>query len=576
MSNTPNIVGTDGNIPIYDPNRKFMVWNINEIYLGNIAKDKYVPKVDDLVVSVNVNSYVMYRVSYVNELNLVPTLQEMVLEKGVADFTKNDILLGIGPVTHTDTYRVYLDTTVMPYVMAVDSRLVIPGSMTKYAKIFLGTDTNDAPTVISRVYDSTGKVLSDSIVLETVEGSNSALKRVPVFNSNSQLLDGELVTIVFYDDLGRVVSKRQLMVENTGFTPKPDEATKYITSIALESAFMSLTNDTVIEYPVNATVSSMSLYGVVTYSDGTTLRLPVDGTKFKIFGLEQYIASNPGHTRDLILSYTMSKDEKSYGTVSYDNNVITKPYTMVTVAPNLAYSVKIMCYPRYIDEANGFKLYFYLFNLDRNIFKDVTDLVTFNESNGTFDPKAYGVLQRKSIKLNLRDVSEGFKHFNQVQLIDVVLIRPPELDLSTFTVSHESSGEDTYLNITTAPDPTATNGGFNISRSTGTGIQAVIQRPGDTVVDLSCHQTTLEDWLKLVYYNTYPLINRYMEVRPPMPSHFIVDYKDKKLEFPIYRWNELLSLENSAVDKQSLLVTFIKRTPTNDLYLSCNVFHLVG
>jgi hypothetical protein len=366
------------------------------------------------------------------------------------------------------------------------------------------------------------------------------------------------------------------MIENTGFTPKPDEATKYITSIALESAFMSLTNDTVIEYPINATISSMSLYGIVTYSDGTTLRLPVDGTKFKIFGLEQYIASSPGHSRDLILSYTMSKDEKSYGMVAYDNNVITKPYTMVTVAPNLAYSVKIMCYPRYVDEANGFKIHFYLFNLDRNIFKDVTDLVTFNESNGVFDPKAYGVLQRKSIKLNLRDVSEGFKHFNQVQLIDVVLIRPPELDLSTFTVSHESSGEDTYLNITTAPDPTATSGGFNISRSTGVGIQAVIQRPSDSVVDLTCHQTTLEDWLKLVYYNTYPLTNRYMEVRPPMPSHFIVDYKDKKLEFPIYRWNEMLSLENSAVDKQSLLVTFIKRTPTNDLYLSCNVFHLVG
>lgn len=52
MPNPPNVggvVGTDNVSPIYNPNGRWQVWNMEEIYLGDIAANKYVPKVNDVI-----------------------------------------------------------------------------------------------------------------------------------------------------------------------------------------------------------------------------------------------------------------------------------------------------------------------------------------------------------------------------------------------------------------------------------------------------------------------------------------------------------------------------------------------
>jgi hypothetical protein len=244
--------------------------------------------------------------------------------------------------------------------------------------------------------------------------------------------------------------------------------------------------------------------------------------------------------------------------------------------PNPAYSVKIFGYPFYVDDANGYKMHFYLLNLDRNIFMDVTDKVIFDESTGTFDPKAYGVLQRKSVSLNLNDVSKSFKYFRQVQVMDIVLVRPPELNLTSFTVAHESGGGSTTTPISTSGTPTAGDSNSNISRSTGTGIQAVIVRPSDKTATFNCGDATLEDWLNRVYYSTYPLIDRFAESKPPMPSHFILAYGGIETTYTIHQWNDDITFAVPLKYRDSILIKFIKRTATGDLYLSCNLFPIVG
>jgi len=578
----PNgIVGLDGHVPIFDPNRRFTIWNISEIYMGKVAENKYIPKVDDLVMDIGSNSFIVHRVAFVNPLNLLSTLVEVKIGNVASTFTNQDLLVGLGPVTSTDTYRVYLDTTVLPFVMAVDARLVVPGVLAKKAKIFKGTNTNenDNPICISRVYDVSGHLISDTIELVSLEMDshiNNALKTVPIFNANETLPDGEIVTIVIYDDLGVVVSKRQLMIENTGFTPRPENSVKYVTSVSLESPFLSITNDTLIEYPINAPITSLSIYGIVKYSDSTTLKLPVDGTKFKLYGLEQYISTIVGHRHDLVLAYTLSEDEKSYGIVSHDNKVITKPYSITTVKPNHAYSVKLFVYPRFVSEEFGYKLHFYLLNLDRNLVLDVTGKVILDENTGVYDPKGYGHLQRRSISINLKNASENFRHYIHTQLADIVLREPPNLDRDSFTVAHESAGASQIYGITTSDSPDVLVGQYDLSRSTGAGIQAIIQVPATDRVKLDCLDTNIDAWLNRVYYTTYPLMDRYLETKPPVPSHFIVIYKGLEKEFPITAWNEVIDLETELVYRESLLVKFIRRTPTNDMYLSVNVFHLVA
>ena len=573
MPNT--VIGLDGHTPIYDPNRRFTQWSIEEIYQGNVAENKYVPKVGDLVYDVGSNTYLVYRVAYVNPLNLLSTLVEVKIGNVVSTFTNQDLLVGISAVTGSDLYRAYLDTSVLPYVMAVDARLRVPGTMVKRAKVFKGVDTVNNPVCISRVYDVTGNLISDTIDLVSYD-VQTAFSTIPVFNTNESLPDGEVITIVLYDDLGNVISKRQLMVENTGFTPRPENAVKYVTSIAIESPFLSLTNDKQIDYPINAPITSLSLYGVVTYSDGTKIKLPVDGTKFRVFGLEQYISTIVGHKHDLVLAYTLSENEKAYNIVSSDSSVITKAYSIVTVKPNHAYSVKVFTYPRFVSEEFGYKLHFYMLNLDRDLMIDITDKVTINENSGVYDPKGYGHLQRRVISVNLKNVSENFRHYIHTQVVDIVLREAPNLDRDSFTVAHESGGA-TYINgITTSDSPDVIVGEYDLSRSTGSGIQAVIQVPSNDKVKLDCKDTNIDAWLNRVYYTTYPLLDRYLETKAPVPSHFVIVYGNIEKEFPITAWNEVLDLDTPLTYRDSLLVKFIRRTPSNDLLLSVNVFHLVS
>lgn len=557
MPSTTGIIGTDGKTPLFDPNGRWQMWNLNEVYLGKDGGNKFVPKVGDYVV--DSGSHLIYEVTHLNDLNLVPTLKEVKLMNAYHSFTGTDLLLGVGPGTQSDTYRVYLDTTHVPYVLSVDRRLSIAGSMTKYAKIFRGANLTDTGEVVSRVYSSTGELISDTIELELVATDthlNHSIKIVPTCHCNVEMPDGEIVTCVLYDDLGHVVSKRQLLVENTGFIPRANENLKYITAISLESPYISSTNDYVIDFPVNVPISAITLIGVVTYSDGSKIKLPVDGTKFKMYGLDQYVSTIIGHRHELVLAYQMDEHEKAYNTVSYNNGVITTPYMINTVKPNLSYAVKLYCYPEFVSVSDGYKLNFYLTNLDRNVLFDVTDKVRFADNTGLFNPKGYGYLQRKAISVNLRDVSLGFKAYIHTQLMDIVLLEPPEKDRTAWTIAHESR-EDTNSTI---------------ALSYGNDVQAVIKPNTENTLDITSGEIEFTKWLDKHYYTTYPIIDRYIESRPPVPNFMRIKYKNTEVEYNISYWDKPITLGLTPELGSNLMITFIKKVSGRDLILS--VAHL--
>lgn len=240
---TLGITGIDGEVPVYEPNARWCVWNFDEIFMENSpGKGRYVPKVKDLVVKMeDANTFITYEVKAIDAVTLYPNLA-VVRPNGMSfDLTGTDILFGTGPGTQSDTYRVYLDTSVIPHVLAVDARLKIGGSMSTFAKIFLGADTSDTGTVISRMYDSSGKFLSNNIPLEMIavdSHTNYAWKCVTVGYTNLALEDGELVTCVIYNAEGHVVSKRQLLIENTAFIRQANDNMKYVTGISLDSPFI--------------------------------------------------------------------------------------------------------------------------------------------------------------------------------------------------------------------------------------------------------------------------------------------------------------------------------------------------
>lgn len=540
------VAGTDGIVPIYQPDARWAIWAMSEIYFGGPALGKFVPKVKDYVMDIDM--YTMYIVTYLDPVTLIPTLQKK--NPGNMDLTlsETDILFGVGPGTQADTYRAYVDRSVIPYVLAVDARLRVAGSMCSYAKIFKGSDLDGTGLVISKMYDNNGQFVSENVPLELVaidSHVNYSIKTVAVCHTTEKLNDGEVVTVVMYTDQGHVVSKRQLLIENTSFIRSVNSSLKYVSHISLNCPFMSPTLDNTIQFPLNIPVNGLNLTGTVHYSDGSTMTLPVDGNKFRMLGLDQYVSTIVGQKIKLVLSYALSPNEVAYASVGTEARYVTEAYELITINPNNSYAVKLFGYPFWIDSANGYQMRWWLFNLDRNITFEVTPYVKFSEETGAFDPKGYGYLQRKSVSVNLRDVSGSFKPFVHTQVVDIILLSSADNVHDAWQISNESANNHVMF---------------------GTGLKALIVDSAS--VNLSSGINNLNTWLEKLYKNTYPLINPSTESEPVTPTHFVITYNGTVSEFPISDWNQPLNIGVNIEEFKTLTVRFIKRAVSNNIQLS--------
>lgn len=543
-----NIVGTDNVSPVYNPDGVWQWWSIHNLWQGTVGQNRYVGKVNDYVI--DPETFTTWIIEAVNNVTLIPTLREIRPANMSFSLSESDILFGVGPGTQSDTYRVYLDQSVTPHVLAVDIRLKIAGTMASYAKLFKGSDVSNQGHVISKVYDSNGNFISENVPLELVaidSHNNYSIKTISVCHCLEDLLDGEIVTAVIYNDQGHVVSKRQLLIENTAFIRSTNISQKYVSHISIESAFLSSSEINTIHFPLNIPLNALNVMGIVHYSDGSSLRLPVDGNKFRLFGLEQFVSSIVGQQIELVLSYALGPNEVAYGGVSADGHYVTEPYHLVTINPNNSYTVKLFGYPVWINEAEGYTIKWWLFNLDRNVYFDVTPYVQFSSQTGAFNPKGYGYLQRKAVNINLRDISGAFQSFIHVQLVDIVLQGPPDNSIAqtAWTVSHES--------MDTRP-------------SYGNGIYA--RRVSANVINVSSGLDTEAHWLEKLYLQTYPLLDRTSELSVPNPTHFIISVNNQDNEFAIGQWNQNLLLSANPAQHSTITIRFIRRTSSGDLQLS--------
>ena len=545
---TAGIVGSDNIVPVYNPNGLWKMWSIHELWNGTIGTSRFVPNIDDY--AIDPATYTTYHVTAIDPVTLIPTLVEIRPANMSFSFSGLDVLLGVGPGTPSDTYRVYIDQGVLPYKLSVDARLRVNGTMCSYCKIFKGADLTASGHVISRIYDNSGNFITNNIPLEVVSMdnvTNYAVKVPAQAACIEALLDNEILTAVFYTADGHVVSKRQLLVENSSFIRSLNASQRYVTHINLECPFISTTLARTIEFPLNIPITALNLIGVVNYSNGESVRMPVDGTKFKVFGLEQYVSTIVGQTIPLVLAYNLSVGEAAYAGVSASGNMITEGYTMKTTNPNNAYTVKLFGYPVWISDVIGYSVKWYMLNLDRNIFFDVTGMVSFATSTGAFDPKAYGILQRKQVSINLRDISGSFKPYIHSQVVDITLNSPP-------------SGRSTPWLVATDYVPGRLNYGANAV--------AILSAGTTNVINISASNLNYVDWLNSVYYNTWPLINPSIETSPPEPTHFQIMQGVSLVEFPITNWNLPLNVTFSPAINSTIGIKFIRRTGSGDLQLS--------
>ncbi len=547
-TNISGVYGTDGLTPQYDPTAGFRIWRIDEIYMGGVGLNKHVPKINDLVVEFP--PLVYKQVIAIDETTLIPDLVRVVIDENNGQFEEGDSLLAVGPGAPSDTFRVYLDKSVIPYSMAVDGSVMIGGSRFTHARVFRGVDLNEnTGEIVSLVYDSLGNVVGNSIPLELVGLSgNIATKTVPPFQTMKNLPDNEIVTLVVYTDTGHVGYKRQLKVENTSYIRRASSSTKYVTHISLKCPFLASNDATLINLPVNVPLNGLNLIGVVHYSDGSSIEYPVDGTRFALIGMNNFIATQVGQELNtLVLRLQLLQNEVSYDTTQFNEGYMTRNFRIVTTAPDGAYNIKLYCVPTWQDTVHGYRLRWYMYNLDRQVTQEVTNFVTYSPESAIFNPIGYGISQNLVVAINLKDISASNVDYRYVQSIAISLRGPGTARTTNWSIAYVNGqnpeyGIDTHVNLKF----------INVNLyeiAFGSGF------------------ATQSEWLNKLYWNGKPLYNPQTEGSAPTPNFFILVVGNQEYEYDISEWNTTTQIPNGLDVNGTAVIKFIRRTQTTDLQL---------
>lgn len=536
---------------LFSPYPGFHNWAMDEIFRGELNPvGLYIPNVGDLVTDVPGNR--TYKVSHRDETTGLSTLVIWEAQRNNGAMDNLDIFVTTGPGTASEAFRVYLDTSVLPYTLAFDDRLRMYVSDANYVKLFLGVDISNDPIVVSAYYNQSGALQGENIPLELIASvniTNVAIKRPVIANCNRSIADGEIVTAVVYGAAGGVLSTSQFNVKNTQFIRGVSDATKYVTGITLKTPFLSPVDMRVINYPINVTVDSSHLIGVVHYNNGSTREYPIDGVHFTLNGINGYISTQAGSAVPLVLSYQLGIDEMSYSINTSQTGVISEPYRLVSTAPNGVYAVKLFGYPRWLDTPRGYVMEYYLYNLDRDLVVPVTPWVQLASGSPAFEPKLYATTQNYTVTLNLNDINPMYETYNHVQ---------------PFTVALNNQGSSM-----TVPNWTI---GYTPNQNPRYGITAVATAhliSGSTwEVNISCGQPSKEAWIQSLYYAVHPLFNPSTELQAPAPTHVELVFENFTTEITVEQWNTVHVLPNDLAQGEVLGLRWIKRTVSGDLQLA--------
>jgi hypothetical protein len=529
--------------PIIAQNAPMRVFKPGDIYTGLPGSTgRYVPNIDDAILNWTGGFYRVVAVDYTTGLSTTQSVNLATIGGGVVN---EDILLGAGPGTISESYRVYINTNVVPYSLCFDARLRMHSSRASYCKLFIGTNDTSDGVVISAVFNNAGVMVSENIPLELVilpNGSNVATWVPRIANVTQTLSNGDLVVAVFYDTVGNVISSAKLLVVNSDFIRTLDATQKFITGIRAVTPYITTPTD-LVQLPINMLLSSVGIRGEVTYSDGTVVDYPCDGTKFSILGTG-WTPNTLGQVGDFVLSYRMDADEFSYDTaIPLTTRSINVPYRLTAVQAIGAYSVKLFAVPRWNASAARYQLSYYLYNLDRLTVYDVTPYIQVAATGIAFNGSAYGSTQTIQVALQLNQVGGSFSYYQMVQTFYVNLVAP----------------------VTTTPQQTYWTVSYSASVFYGANLTASSTadplNAGQQRFSLANGLNTVTDWLAATYGKLYPIQDPAVTTVAPVPTHVMLAVDTRwAREIPIANILQVISNVNYGVTTgDTLTLSFIKR-----------------
>lgn len=536
------------NSDFYNPDRGYRQWYIDEILTYAGQTGKWIANVNDTVIDY---SRGILRVIDVEEGTWVPTLELWEPPPHTDPDGEENVLVGVGPGYSSESYRCFIDTSVTPYVLAPDARLHFYGSMVASYAVFLGSDINkNTGKMISAWYDANGEFKGPFIPVEeaTITGEKVSTVKIPMVGwCIEDLADSERVTLVAYDDKEGVISYAQLLVMNTEVLRQTDQSKAYVEGIMLDSPFISASDPKVIEFPLNVMVKSLPMQGIVKYQGGRQVRWDAGAPPFTIMGLENYVATGEGQEFPFAARYQLATDEISYKLVPSADRAVTENYIARTVAADNAYSCRLFVYPTWVNAAIGYRLEFWLYNLDRARFYNVTPYVELGVNSAPFRPRSYGDVQTLTYAVNLNAIDGRFAPFRYVSTFQIALL--------------SAGGQDANWEVFPRPD---------VASAYGRSLKADLEFVAANNWNLRLANGALSktQWLQRMYYNAEPLINTDVEEFAPEPTHFILHFLHGDYKFSVEQWNQTLKVNNDLNPGDLLNIQWIREMYDTDLQLA--------
>jgi hypothetical protein len=293
---------------------------------------------------------------------------------------------------------------------------------------------------------------------------------------------------------------------------------------------------------------------VVHYSDGSRLRLPVDGTRFSVMGLKNFVATIVSQQIPFTLQYVFAPGEVFYdaqtGSPTGDK-FKNQGYTAIVGDADGSYTVKLFCVPHWDTTTNQYFLDWYLYDLDRDLSVLVTPYVTFQSQRG-FDgtSTSFGVNQQIQVAIDLSQVNGQYKKYIFTQTIGLVLYRA--------ATDHTGDPWAIYYDPNQAPPY-------------GVGLVAKVNFVNQNLkyVDVSQAAPDQATWLNKILPAARPLYDASSEAAYPAPNMFAFVQSDgTEVDFPISQWNAQNAVSGSVPDAATLYLKFFLRTPENDLQIA--------
>lgn len=545
-----------------DRNRPWQSWNITQIFVPGGAGGLIVPNIDDEIMEWGSASYFVYRCSDVDYTTGKSTLQLMHETPYTPPTGVEDIILTSGPGTPVEAFRAYVDKSIKPASISVDRQFYFLGTMARYVKIFRGTNTGATGQVISAMYDQSNELIGENIPLKQVataklpsaglvEAIDSAVKVVETGFLTVDVPDNEIITVVAYDDQGNIVQQRAITVYNTSFSAQVDTSRRYVRDIRLKTQFLLEGDDTVIAVPRNMTLESILAMGEVIYSDGSVKELPIDGTKMAIHGLysNRYIANSDGVRGRVVLMYRLDAEEYLYGAQVGEFPHKSVAYSIESVPFEKPYACRIWACPQWVDDANGYRMRYFLSTLRRDHLYDITDKVRYSPASPSFNPLAYGQLQNLVLTVDMSLVDGSFKAWKYVQPTGVTLFAPASAgDETSYTVNYEPTDSTVF--------------GIKLQ------VKGDYRSAGTWLMDVSMNAGSKEDWLDKMFFNTRPIYNPTSELRAPAPTHFNLVIAGVSKEFSTDNWKTKLLMNVLPGPGEQVRFEWIMRDGNGD--------HLLG